>query len=43
MAQRQLKPYREAQLTPCMKTVLVVGAIAFTIICFIVMQVPSLA
>ena len=43
MAQRSLKPYREAQLTPCMKTVLIVGAIVFTIICFIVMQVPSLA
>lgn len=40
---KTLKPYREARLTPLMKLVMVVGIILMTIICFVVMQVPSLA
>lgn len=43
MVKKSLEPYKEAQMSPLMKTIMIVGTVVFTIICFIVMQVPSLA
>lgn len=43
MVKRSLEPYKEATLTPLMVRALIVGSVLFTIICFLVMQVPSLA
>lgn len=43
MKQRSLKPYREAQITPAMMIVGTIMIIIMMIICFVIMQVPSLA
>ena len=42
MAQR-LEPYREATMTPFMKTIMIVGIVVFTILIFVMMNIPSLA
>ncbi len=38
-----LYPYREATLTPLMKTIMIVGSVIFTIAMFILMNIPSFA
>lgn len=38
-----LKPYREAKMTPLMKWGIVIGSILFTAICFITMPITTLA
>lgn len=43
MKQKSLYPQREAQMSPLMWTTMIIGIIIFTIIMFVVMQVPSLA
>ena len=43
MTKKTLYPYKEARLTPCMINIMIIGIIIFTIIMFIIMQVPSLA
>jgi len=38
-----LHPYREATLSPLMKTIMIVGSVVFTIIMFMLVNIPSLA
>ena len=41
--QKRLEPYREAQVTPTMMIVGTIMIIIMMIMCFVIMQVPSLA